>query len=143
MAQRVWTFLFTDIEGSTRKWEADGDALPPGWSLRLLGRFALKDLSRPENLFQALVPGLRADFPILRSLDGSPHNLPLQPTHCFDREFETAEIMRELCDSAARPACAAPMRGPPARPAWFTRPRTSGRVAKYLSSRPRSWNSET
>jgi class 3 adenylate cyclase len=37
--------------------------LPPGASLRVLGTHRLKDLPRPEALFQLVLPDLPADFP--------------------------------------------------------------------------------
>jgi class 3 adenylate cyclase len=43
--------------------------LPPQASLRDLGEHQLKDLARPEYVYQLLAPGLRAEFPALRSLD--------------------------------------------------------------------------
>ena len=45
------------------------DALLDGLSLRDLGAYRLKNLPRPERIFQLLIPDLRADFPPLRSLD--------------------------------------------------------------------------
>lgn len=56
------------------------DALPDGVSLRDMGEHRLKDLYRPEAVFQVLHPGLPSDFPALNSLDVHPHNLPVQPT---------------------------------------------------------------
>ena len=43
------------------------DALPDGVAVRDLGRHALRDVPRPEHLFQLDVPGLRSEFPALRS----------------------------------------------------------------------------
>src|SRR5208283_1526912 len=37
--------------------------LPPQGSLRDLGEHRLRDLARPEYVYQLLAPGLRADFP--------------------------------------------------------------------------------
>jgi class 3 adenylate cyclase len=45
------------------------DALLDGLSLRDLGAYRLKNLPRPERIFQLLIPDLPADFPPLRSLD--------------------------------------------------------------------------
>jgi predicted ATPase/DNA-binding SARP family transcriptional activator len=54
------------------------DRLPFGIGLRDLGTHRLKDLSRPEEVFQLVVEGLEADFPPLCSLDNPslPNNLP-------------------------------------------------------------------
>src|SRR5205085_5792091 len=41
------------------------DALPPQVQLLDMGEHRLKDLTRPEHIFQLVVPGLPADFPPL------------------------------------------------------------------------------
>nr|MBA2276536.1 hypothetical protein [Chloroflexia bacterium] len=43
------------------------DRLPEGTRLKLLGKHRLKDLARPERIFQLLVSGLRSDFPRLKT----------------------------------------------------------------------------
>ncbi|HET9497563.1 MAG TPA: adenylate/guanylate cyclase domain-containing protein, partial [Candidatus Limnocylindria bacterium] len=58
---------------------AAGD-LPSGVSLADLGQHRLKDLSRPEHLWQLTIDGLAADFPPPRTLEATPNNLPLQLT---------------------------------------------------------------
>jgi predicted ATPase/class 3 adenylate cyclase len=68
------------------------DSLPPGVSLRDLGAHRLKDLQRPERVFQLRHPALLAEFPPLRSLDVLPHNLPLQVTSFVGRERELAAV---------------------------------------------------
>ena len=55
-------------------------------SLRDLGEHRLKDLQRPERLYQLVMPDLPSDFPPLRSLDHRAHNLPVQPTPLIGRE---------------------------------------------------------
>jgi predicted ATPase/class 3 adenylate cyclase len=72
------------------------DALPAGVALRDLGSHRLKDLQRPEQVFQLLHPDLPADFPSLASLDALPNNLPLQVTSFIGREREMAEVKRLL-----------------------------------------------
>jgi LuxR family maltose regulon positive regulatory protein len=52
------------------------DDLPAQASLRALGAYPLKDLSRPEQLFQVVIPDLPADFPPLRSPDAQPARSP-------------------------------------------------------------------
>ena len=61
-------------------------------SLRDLGSHRLKDLQRPEQVFQLLHPDLPADFPALKSLDAHPHNLPVQLTSFIGREGEIDEV---------------------------------------------------
>ncbi len=70
--------------------------LPGGISLKDLGEHRLKDLQRPERLFQVLHPDLPADFPSPRSLDSLPNNLPRQLTSFVGREREMAEVKRLL-----------------------------------------------
>ena len=66
------------------------DALPAGASLRDLGEHPLRDLYRPERVFQLLHPDLPADFPPIRTLATRPNNLPLQPTPFLGREEQVA-----------------------------------------------------
>ena len=77
------------------------DALPPGLSLRDLGERRLKDLARPEHLFQVAAPDLPGDFPPLRSLESLPNNLPAQLTSFIGREREMADV-KELARRARR-----------------------------------------
>ena len=70
------------------------DGLPPGASLTDLGVHRLKDLGRPEQIFQLQGPGLQGKFPPLRSL-GNPalaNNLPAQLASFVGREKELAEV---------------------------------------------------
>ena len=62
--------------------------LPRDASLRDLGALRLRDLGRPERIFQLVHPGLRADFPALRSLEKTPTNLPHEWTSFVGREAE-------------------------------------------------------
>jgi predicted ATPase len=66
----------------------------PGGRLRDLGEHRLKDLARPERVFQLLHPDLPGAFPPLRTLDARPHNLPVQVTGFVGRERELAEVAR-------------------------------------------------
>jgi predicted ATPase/class 3 adenylate cyclase len=69
------------------------DALPPGAGLRDLGEHPLRDLYRPERVFQLLHPDLPGDFPPIRTLATRPNNLPLQPTALVGRENDVARIV--------------------------------------------------
>ena len=62
-------------------------------TLRDLGTHRLKDLTRPELVYQLIAPGLRAEFPALRSLGLFPNNLPLETTSFIGRENEIAEVV--------------------------------------------------
>ena len=70
------------------------DALPPNVTLLDLGEHRLKDLGRPERVFQLLHPDLPHEFPPLRSLN-NPHllnNLPQQISSFIGRAEEVARI---------------------------------------------------
>ena len=76
------------------------DWLPPGVALADLGVHRLKDLGRPERIFQLQAPGLQARFPPLRSL-GNPalaNNLPAELARFIGRARELAEV-RALVES--------------------------------------------
>jgi predicted ATPase/class 3 adenylate cyclase/Tfp pilus assembly protein PilF len=73
-----------------------GTRLPAGSSLTDLGEHRLRDLIRPEQIFQYNDAGLRHDFPLLRSLSAFAHNLPEQLTTFIGREIELAEIKHLL-----------------------------------------------
>lgn len=70
------------------------DRLPDQATLRLLGRYRLKDLQEPEALYQLVHPELAVAFPPPRSLDSIPNNLPLQLTSFIGRERELADVRR-------------------------------------------------
>jgi predicted ATPase/class 3 adenylate cyclase len=78
------------------------DRLPARAALRDLGEHRLKDLFRPERIFQFTAPGLPTAFPSLRTLEGRPNNLPLQPTPLVGRESEVSEIVGRLRSDGAR-----------------------------------------
>jgi predicted ATPase/class 3 adenylate cyclase len=68
------------------------DQLPAGMQLAELGEHRLKDLFRPERVFQLLAPELPSEFPPLRTLDAYRNNLPLQPTPLIGRDEEVVEV---------------------------------------------------
>ena len=76
------------------------DGLPPGASLKDLGVHRLKDMGRPERIFQLQAPGLQAGFPPLRSLGNPalPNNLPAQLATFIGRARELTEV-RDLVKS--------------------------------------------
>ena len=73
--------------------------LPEGVTLRDLGVVRLRDLADPERLFQIVAPGLRQDFPPLRSLEATPNNLPQQLTSFIGRARELAEVRAQLAST--------------------------------------------
>jgi predicted ATPase/class 3 adenylate cyclase len=70
--------------------------LPNEVSLRDMGARRLKDWNRPEQIYQLVVEGLPTDFPPLRALDASRHNLPALTTSFIGREKEKAEIKQAV-----------------------------------------------
>jgi predicted ATPase/class 3 adenylate cyclase len=68
------------------------DSLPPNTELRDMGEHHLKNLSRPEHLFQLIIADLPSDFLPLNTLNSPRHNLPLQLTSFVGREREIAEV---------------------------------------------------
>ncbi len=77
------------------------DRLPPGAGLADLGVHRLKDLGRPEQIFQLNAPGLQGEFPPLRSLGNPalPNNLPTELASFIGRQRELADV-RVLAESS-------------------------------------------
>lgn len=73
-----------------------------GISVTDLGEHRLKDLQRPERLFQVLHPDLPTMFPALRTLDAYSHNLPPQPTQFVGRERELEATRQALLRDEVR-----------------------------------------
>jgi len=74
-------------------------ALPPGLTLKDLGMHRLKDLARPERLFQLTVEGLAADFAPLKTMEATPNNLPTQLTSFIGRDDQVREAKQLLARS--------------------------------------------
>jgi predicted ATPase/class 3 adenylate cyclase len=87
---------------STATQELVRDAMPEGAKLRDLGERRLKDLFRPEGVFQAVTPGLPSSFPPLKTLDARMNNLPAQPTPLVGRERELGEVLDLLRGEGVR-----------------------------------------
>jgi class 3 adenylate cyclase len=87
------------------------DDLPEQTSLRALGEYQLKDLARPEPIFQLVCPDLLADFPALRAAPTTP--LPAQALALLTSKFYI----------------------PPPRPALVPRPRLLARLEAGLSGK--------
>jgi predicted ATPase/class 3 adenylate cyclase len=85
------------ISSSTR--ELVADELPGDVALRDLGEHRLKDLDRPEHLFQLVVGDLPADFPSLASLppgSGAAGGLPPSPNRTIGRADDVRAIAERL-----------------------------------------------
>jgi predicted ATPase/class 3 adenylate cyclase len=72
------------------------DRLPENVELSEMGERHLKDVLRPEHLYQLTVPDLPSAFPSLNTLESFHHNLPIQLTSFVGREKEIAEIKAML-----------------------------------------------
>ena len=75
------------------------DALPGDVTSTDLGDHRLRDLARPERVFQVNAPGLPHDFAPLRTLDAYPTNLPAQRTSFVGRDNETNTVAAALRES--------------------------------------------
>ncbi|MGB7860608.1 MAG: adenylate/guanylate cyclase domain-containing protein [Acidimicrobiia bacterium] len=84
---------------SRATWEQVADVIPDGVTIEDMGEHGLKDLTRPEQVFQVLVDGLDADFPPLASLHEIPNNLPEQLTDFIGRREELASAVALLSDT--------------------------------------------
>jgi class 3 adenylate cyclase len=69
---------------------------PDGTQLLDLGEHRLKDLVRPEHIFQLSHPFVPEPFPPIHTVDEYPNNLPVQFTSYIGREREMAEARRLL-----------------------------------------------
>ncbi len=72
------------------------DSLGSAIHLKDLGEHRLRDLIRPERIYQVVHPELPSDFPPLKGLEAYPNNLPTQLTRFIGREREIGEVRRLL-----------------------------------------------
>jgi predicted ATPase/class 3 adenylate cyclase/DNA-binding CsgD family transcriptional regulator len=84
---------------STATEEIAGDELAGGLGLRDLGLHRLRDLSRPEHVYQLTHPDLRADFPPLMSVAAPARYLPRFLTTFINREAELRSLKPLLVSS--------------------------------------------
>ncbi len=77
------------------------EALPERTSIRDLGSHRLKDLGRPEVVYQLSIAELDEKFPPLRSLDNPelPNNLPTSLNQFIGRDEELADVRRLASES--------------------------------------------
>jgi len=78
------------------------DHLPADIALRNMGERRLKDLVRPERVYQVVAPDLPADFPPLKTLDARPNNLPAQTTPFIGREHAIRTVKEHLSNANVR-----------------------------------------
>ena len=86
---------------SEATWDVVRAVLPDEAEIRDLGLHRLKDLSRPERIYQLVPRGLCSEFPPLRSLDLFRHNLPVELTSFIGRAREIEEVKRLLVSARA------------------------------------------
>jgi predicted ATPase/class 3 adenylate cyclase len=72
------------------------DSLPASVELVDLGDHTLRDLARPERVFQVAHPGLEREFARLASLDAFRGNLPVQVTSFVGRDEDVARVVGML-----------------------------------------------
>ncbi|MEI2652510.1 MAG: adenylate/guanylate cyclase domain-containing protein [Microthrixaceae bacterium] len=77
------------VSGATRDLAVDqgGDT-----TFTSLGEHRLRDLGRPESVWQLVHPDLPTDFPPLLSLEGAPHNLPASLSPFIGRLDEISKL---------------------------------------------------
>src|SRR5262249_51233859 len=79
------------------------EALTAELTLRDLGEYRLKDLERPEHIWQLVHQDLTADFPPpLLSRAAHPTNLRAQLTPLIGREQQLADLQRRLLEPRVR-----------------------------------------
>jgi predicted ATPase len=71
-------------------------ALLSGVDLMSLGPRRLRDIAKPVDMFQVRAPGLRTEFPQLKTVDPTPGNLRIPATSFVGREVELAELETAL-----------------------------------------------
>jgi predicted ATPase/class 3 adenylate cyclase len=76
-------------------------SLPQGARLRDLGRHRLKDIPRPEHVFQVVADDLPSEFPRLRSL-GAASDLPARGAPLLGREAEVQDLTSLLVEQEER-----------------------------------------
>src|SRR3954453_23444068 len=77
------------------------ERLPQGATLRDLGEYRLRDLGRPERVFQLVHPNLETAFPPLTTFDNVA-SLPVPTTAFVGRRAELEAVERRLEDPAIR-----------------------------------------
>ncbi len=78
------------------------DALPERASLIDLGEHRLKDIGRPEHLYQLAHPDLPAKFPPLITVHQAGVSLPTRSSGLIGRQEELGEIRDRLADGTVR-----------------------------------------
>lgn len=80
------------VSGATRDLAVDQSGTR--FDLRSLGEHRLRDLGRPEHVWQLVVPGTPDEFDALVTLDSVPNSLPVSVSPFIGREPEIDELAR-------------------------------------------------
>jgi predicted ATPase/class 3 adenylate cyclase len=72
------------------------DEKPEEIAFKSLGSHRLRNLDRPEHLFQVIAAGIEEAFPAPRSMEVLPNNLPVQTTSFVGRGREIIEVQERL-----------------------------------------------
>lgn len=78
------------VSGATRDLAVDQTGTT--FDLRSLGEHRLRDLGRPEHVWQLVVPGTFNEFDAVISLDSTPNSLPVSLSPFIGRENEINEL---------------------------------------------------
>jgi predicted ATPase/class 3 adenylate cyclase len=78
------------------------EGLPHGTELLDLGEHRLRDLGRPERIFQLVHPDLASSFPPLAVVRPGGANLPTRSVDLVGRQAELAQLEDRLADSSVR-----------------------------------------
>ncbi len=87
----------TILSGAT--YQLVQDQLPEGVTAVDMGEHGLRDLTRPERVYQLNIDDLPSTFPPLLSLNAVPNNLPIQLTDFVGREAELEDVKKLLHDN--------------------------------------------
>lgn len=77
-------------------WNLVQETLPDGVAVQDKGEHRLRDLTRPEHVYQLVIAGLPSEFPPLKSIGAAQSNIPGQTTQFVGRHDEVANLQALL-----------------------------------------------
>ena len=87
---------------SDATWKLVQGTLPDGVTVQDMGEQRLKDIARPEHVYQLVIAGLPFEFPPLKSQNAVLTNIPAQATPFIGRKDELAALGDLLSDEERR-----------------------------------------
>jgi len=78
------------------------DMIPEPLNIQYMGDHRLKDLTRPEGVYQLTHPDIPIEFPPIKSLDSHPHNISILPSLLIGRDEELETLQQLLLNSKSR-----------------------------------------